>query len=70
LLPLRFGPAFILQFFVKPGKACGKHQVRVILTAKIQIIPKPFMKIAALLIWNIALVELSLERLTEGCGIG
>jgi hypothetical protein len=34
------------------------------------IILKPFEKVAALLIWNIALVELNLERLTEGCGNG
>jgi len=38
--------------------------------AKIQIVLKPIMKIAALLIWNITLVGLNLERLTDVCGNG
>jgi hypothetical protein len=41
-----------------------------LISAKVLIISKPFVKVPALLIWNIALVELSLERLTEGCGNG
>ena len=52
------------------GKACGNLRGRTVFIAIIQIKPKPFMTIAALLVRNIVLIELRLKRLTEGCGNG